>query len=79
MKENGFTLKRKAKSKQHHAETITDSDYADNLALRANSSTQAECLMHTLEQAAWVIGLYVISGKRVCYFWFSCEDGASPH
>ena len=36
IKENGFTLK-KARSRQYSAETITDADYADDLALLLNS------------------------------------------
>ena len=40
MKENGFTLK-KAKSRQYLAETITDTDYTDDLTLLANTPGQA--------------------------------------
>ena len=36
MKENGFTLK-KAKSRWYPSETITDTDYADDLALLVNN------------------------------------------
>ena len=56
MKENGFTLK-KARSKQYSAQTIMDVDYTDDIALLANTSTQAESLLHSLEQAAGGIGL----------------------
>ena len=39
IKENDFTLKKKkkAKSRRYPAETITDADYADDLALLANT------------------------------------------
>ena len=62
MKENGFTLK-KAKSKWYPTETITDVDYAGDLALLVNASAQAESLLHKLEQAARGIGLYINSDK----------------
>ena len=45
------------------AKTITDADYADDLALLANASTQAETLLHCLEQAAADIGLHVNAHK----------------
>ena len=41
------------------AKTITDADYADNIALLANASTQTETLLHSLERAAASIGLHV--------------------
>ena len=37
-KENGFTLK-EARSRQYPAETIADTDYADDIALLANTPT----------------------------------------
>ena len=43
IKENGFTLK-KARSRQYPAETMTDVDYTDDLALLANTPSQAESL-----------------------------------
>ena len=42
------------------AQTITDADYADDIALLANTPTQEKTLLHSLERAAAVgIGLYV--------------------
>ena len=38
---------------------MTDTDYADDLALLANIPAQAESLLHSLEQAAESINLYV--------------------
>ena len=43
IKENGFTLK-KAKSRLYPAETITDTDYADDLVLLANTPGQVKSL-----------------------------------
>ena len=42
MKEDHLTLKKKARSKRHLVETIIDTDYAENLALLANTPAQAE-------------------------------------
>ena len=61
-KENDFTLK-KARSKRYLAVTITDADCADDLVLHSNTPTQAESLLHNLEQAAGCIGLYVNADK----------------
>ena len=51
------------------AKTITDADYADDLALLANTPNQPETLLHSLERAATVIGLYVNAHKTeyMCY------------
>ena len=68
IKENGFILK-KARSKQYPAKTITDTDYANDLALLANTPTQVESLPHSLEQAAGSIDLYMNANKTefVCF------------
>ena len=49
--------------------TITDADYADDLALLANTPNQAETLLHSLERAAAGIGLHVNAHKTeyMCY------------
>ena len=62
MKENDFTLV-KAKSRRCPAQTITDTDNAGDIALLANTPTQAESLQHSLEQAAWGISLHVNANK----------------
>ena len=65
IKENDFTKKkkkRKAKSRWHPSETITDADYADDLALLENTPAQAE----SLGQAAR--GLYVNANKTEYIF-----------
>ena len=42
---------------------ITDADYADDIAILANTPDQAETLLHSLERAAANIGLYVNAHK----------------
>ena len=61
-RENGFELTKK-RSKRYPAKTITDADYADDLALLANTPNQAETLLHSLERAAAGIGLHVNAHK----------------
>ena len=58
IKENGFELTKK-RSRRYPATTITDTDYADDIAILANTPDQAETLLHSLERAAASIGLYV--------------------
>ena len=43
--------------------TITDTDYADDIALLVNAPTQAETLLHNLERTAAGIGLYFNARK----------------
>ena len=50
MKENGFALE-KARSRRYPARTIMGADYADDIALLANTLTQAESLLRNLERA----------------------------
>ena len=68
IRENGFELT-KRRSKRYLAKTITDADYADDLALLANTPNQAETLLHSLERAAAGIGLHVNAHKTeyMCY------------
>ena len=68
IRENGFELT-KRRSKRYPAKTITDADYADNLALLANTPNQAETLLHSLERAPAWIGLHVNAHKTeyMCY------------
>ena len=68
IRENGFVLTKK-RSKRYPAKTITDADYADDLALLANTPNQAETLLHSLERAAACIGLHVNAHKTeyMCY------------
>ena len=48
IKENGFTLKKK-KEADDFPQKLTDTDYADDLAILTNKPTQAESLLHSLE------------------------------
>ena len=60
MKNNGFKLTKK-RSRRHFAQTITDVDYTDDIALMANIPSKAETLLNCLERAAAGIGLHVNS------------------
>ena len=62
MKDNRFKLA-KERSRRYHAKTITDADYADDIALLANAPTQAETQLHCLERAAAGIGSHVNAHK----------------
>ena len=68
IKENSFTLKKKVRCRQHPAETTTDTDYADDLALLTNAPSRAESLLHSLEQAVEGVGLYMDRNKTVYEF-----------
>ena len=52
IKENGVTLK-EARSRGYHAEIFTDADYADDIALRANTPTQGESLLGEDSSRYW--------------------------
>ena len=68
IRENGFELTKK-RSRKYPAKTITDADYADDIAILANTPKQAETLLHSLERATAGIGLHFKSHKTeyVCY------------
>ena len=53
-----------------------DMDYADDIAVLANTSSQAESLLHGLELAAGGIGLHVNADKTV-YMCFNQRGGIS--
>ena len=63
----------KKRSKRYPATTatttITDADYADDIAILANTPDQAETLLHSLERAAASIDLYANAHKTeyMCY------------
>ena len=46
--ENGFNLTKK-RSRRYPAKTITDADYADDIAILAITPSQAKTLLHSLE------------------------------
>ena len=68
IRENGSELTKK-RNRRYPAKTITDSDYADDITIRANTPNQAETLLHSLERAAEGIGLHVNAHKTeyMCY------------
>ena len=68
IRENGFQLTKK-RSRRYPAKTITDADYADDIAILANTPNQAETLLHSLERAAAGIGLHGNAHKTeyMCY------------
>ena len=68
IRENGFKLTKK-RSRRYPAKTITDADYANDIALLANMPNQAETLLHSLERDAAGIGLDVNAHKTeyMCY------------
>ena len=62
IRENGFELTKKG-SRRYPAKTITDADYADDIAILANTPNQAQTLLHSLERAAAGIVLHVNTHK----------------
>ena len=68
IRENGFELTKK-RTRGYPAKTITDADYADDIAILANTPNQAKTLRHSLERAAAGIGLHVNAHKSeyMCY------------
>ena len=68
IRENGFELTKK-RSRRYPAKTITDADYANDIALLANTPNQAETLLYSLERATAGIGLHVNAHKTeyMCY------------
>ena len=62
MKEDGFNLTME-RSRRYPAQTITDADYTDKIALLANESAHAETLLRSLERTAAGIGLHVNAHK----------------
>ena len=69
IRENDFELTKKRR-RRYPAKTITDADYADDIAILANAPTLAETLLHSLERAATGIGLHVNEHKTE-YMYFN--------
>ena len=69
IRENGFGLTKKKRSRRYRAKTITHADYVDDIAILANTPNQAETLLHSLERAATGIDLHVNAHKTeyMCY------------
>ena len=68
MKENDFTVKKR--SRRYPAHSITAADYADDIALLANTLTGAKSLLHSQEQATGGIGLHV-NADKTSYMYFN--------
>ena len=68
IRENGLELTKK-RSRRYPAKTITNADYADDIAILANIPNRAETLLHSLERAATGIGLHANAHKTeyMCY------------
>ena len=62
IRENGFDLTKK-RSRRYPAKTITDADYAADIAILVNMLNQAKTLLHSLEWATAGIGLHVKAHK----------------
>ena len=58
MKENGFKLA-KERIRRYPAQTVTDTDYTDDIMRLANIPAQTETFLHSLELATDCIGIYV--------------------
>ena len=67
VKDNGFKLTKEAEDTP--TQTITYTDYTNDIALLANTPTQAKTLPHSLEQAAASIDFHVNADKTeyICF------------
>ena len=60
---------KRARSRWYPAQTTTDADYDDDIALVANTQAQVESLLYSLEWAAGGIGFYANTDKmQYMYF-----------
>ena len=75
MKDNGFKLK-KERSRRYPTLKITDADYADDIALLANTPAQDEILLYSQERAAAGIGFHV-NAPKTKYMFFNQRGGIS--
>ena len=75
IKENGFELTKK-RSRRYPAKRITDADYADDIAILANTPNQAETLLHSLERVVAGLGHHVNAHKTE-YMCFNQADDIS--
>ena len=68
IRENDFELTKK-RGRRCPAKTITDADYADGIAIQANTPNQAETLLYSLERATAGIGIHINAHKTeyMCY------------
>ena len=69
----GFTIY-KSRSRRHPAVVITDTDYADDIALLSDLIQQAELLLHQVESASKLTGLHINETKTE-YMIFNQDGG----
>ncbi len=69
LKENTFKLT-KERGRKYPAKTITDADYADDIALLANAPAKVETLLHSVERATAGIRLH-INAHKTKYMYFN--------
>ena len=74
MKDKGFKL---AGERKYPTQTITEADYADDIVHLANTPTQAESQLHSLEWAAAGIGFHVNADKKE--YIALIKEVTSPH
>ena len=72
---NGFELTKK-RSRRYPAKTITNADYANDIAILANTPNQAKTLLHSLERTATGIGFHVNAHKTE-YMYFNQKGDIS--
>ena len=77
MKDNFFKLA-KERRRRYPAQTITDADYADDIALLANTPAQAETLLHSLERAAAGLG-FLVNAHKMEYMCFNQKASCHLH
>ena len=77
IRENGFKLTKK-RSRMYPAKTITEADYADDIAILANTPNQAETLLHSVERAAACISLHVNAHKTEYMCFNQAGDISTP-
>ena len=65
MSENGYQLRPK-RSSRYPAELLTDTDFADDIALISQSLEHAQDLLQSHEQASNGVGLYLNETKTKC-------------
>ena len=61
--ETGFLITPQ-RSRRHPATILTDTDYADDIALTSNTIKEAQMLLQQVEEAAKQIGLHVNDDKN---------------
>ena len=74
IRENGFELTKKKKQKVPRKKKIIDADYADDIAILANTPKQAETLLHRLKRAVAGISLHVNAHKTDYIFYNQTGD-----